>query len=65
MPAFKSDIYITITTGGKSFRIGGVRLSNKRYALKRGRSWAKKIPQATLSEIFIAARKWAVEQSKT
>ena len=28
MPAFKSDIYITITTGGKSFRIGGVRLPN-------------------------------------
>ena len=23
MPAFKSDIYITITTAGKSFRIGG------------------------------------------
>jgi len=28
MPAFKSDIYITITTAGKSFRIGGVRLPN-------------------------------------
>ncbi len=65
MPSLKSDIYITITTGGKSFRIGGVRLPNKRYAIKRGRSWAKKMPMGTLSEIFTEARKWAVEQTKT
>lgn len=65
MPALKSDIYITITAAGKSFRIGGVRLPNNRYAIKRGRSWARKKPRATLSEIFTEARKWAVEQSKT
>jgi hypothetical protein len=65
MPSLKSDIYITITADGKTFRIGGVRLPNNRYAIKRGRSWAQKKPTATLSEIFSAARKWAVEQSKT
>lgn len=64
MPAMKSDIYITIQSAGKSFRIGGVRLPNNRYAIKRGRSWAQKKPLATLSEIFAEARKWAVEQAK-
>lgn len=60
MPSLKSDIYITVKVGGKSFSIGGVKLPNGRYAIKRGRSWSNKIRSATLSEIFTEARKWAV-----
>ncbi|OHD24118.1 MAG: hypothetical protein A2Y38_12345 [Spirochaetes bacterium GWB1_59_5] len=60
MPAIKSDIYIIIKAGEKTFRIGGLRLPNGRYAIKRGRSWSHKTPQATLTEIFAQARKWAV-----
>jgi len=43
----------------KTFSIGGVLLPDGRYAIKRGRSWSTKTPTATLTEIFIAARKWA------
>lgn len=60
MPALKADITITIKAGDKSFSIGGVLLPDGRYAIKRWRSWAKKIKTATLSEIFTEARKWAV-----
>ncbi len=60
MPACKSDITITIKAGEKSFSIGGVRLPDGRYAIKRGRSWARKTPRASLSQIFETARKWAV-----
>ena len=62
MPALKSDIYVTVKSGDKSFSIGGVLLPDGRYAIKRGRSWAKKITTATLSEIFTETRKWAVKQ---
>jgi len=57
----KSDIYITVRCGKKSFAIGGVMLPDNRYAIKRGRSWAKKMPTATVTEIFNTARKWAVK----
>lgn len=60
MPALKSNLYLTIRAGEKSFAIGGVRLPDGRYAIKRGRSWSRKMPQATLTEIFTQARKWAV-----
>lgn len=60
MPSLKSDINVTVRVGSKTLSIGGVLLPNGRYAIKRGRSWAKKIPMATLSEIFEQARKWAV-----
>lgn len=60
MPACKSDITITIRAGEKSFTIGGVLLPDGRYAIKRGRSWAKKTPRASLTQIFTEARKWAV-----
>jgi len=62
MPAIKSDIYITIRAGEKSFSIGGVLLPDGRYTIKRGRSWAKKTPRASLSQIFTEARKWAVRE---
>lgn len=64
MPALKSDITIIIKSGEKSFSIGGVLLPDGRYAIKRGRSWARKIKTATLSEIFAEARKWAVRSGK-
>ena len=60
MPSLKSDIFISVKSGGKSFSIGGVLLPDGRYAIKRGRSWSKKIKTSTLSEIFTEARKWAV-----
>ena len=60
MPASKSDINISIRVGDKLFSIGGVLLPDGKYLIKRGRSYALKIPQATLTEIFIEARKWAV-----
>lgn len=64
MPALKSNIKITINAGDKSFSIGGVRLVGNRYAIKRGRSWSKKVGTATLSEIFAEARKWVVAQEQ-
>lgn len=60
MPSLKADITITIRAGEKTFSIGGVKLPNGKYVIKRGRSWAKKIPTATLSDIFSTARKWVV-----
>jgi len=48
---------ITIRAGEKSFRIGGVLLPDGSYAIKRGRSWSKKTPCASLSQIFTEARK--------
>ena len=60
MPSLKSDITITVRVGEKSLSIGGVLLPDGRFAIKRGRSWAKKIRTATLSDIFTEARKWAV-----
>ena len=65
MPACKSDITITIRAGDKSFTIGGVLLPDGRYAIKRGRSWSRKMPQTTLTEIFRQARHWAVMNSKS
>ena len=62
MPSMKSDIYITVRCGEKSFAIGSVMQPDSRYAIKqRGRSWAKKMPTATVTEIFNTARKWAVK----
>jgi len=64
MPALKSDIYITIRVGDKSLSIGAVELTNGRFAIKTGRSWAKKIPLATMTEIFETGRKWAVRNMR-
>jgi len=63
MPSLKSDIYIIVRVREKSFTIGGVMMPDKRYALKRGRSWSRKIPSATLTDIFSVARKWAVRNA--
>jgi hypothetical protein len=64
MPSLKSDINVTVRVGGKTLSIGGVLLPNGRYAIKRGRSWAKKIPTSTLTGIFSEARKWAARNVK-
>ena len=60
MPSFKPDLKITVQMGEKSFSIGGLRLPDGRFLIKRGRTISTKIPRASLSEIFTAARKWAV-----
>ncbi|MEK6849144.1 MAG: hypothetical protein AABY01_01090 [Nanoarchaeota archaeon] len=57
MPSCKSDITITIRAGEHFFTIGGVLLPDGSYAIKRGRSWAKKTPRASLTQIFTEARK--------
>ena len=61
MPSLKSDITIIIKAGAESFSIGGVRMINNKFLIKRGRSRSEKTPTATLTEIFTAARKWAVK----
>lgn len=60
MPAMKSDICIIVKSGSRSFSIGGVKMLDGAYKIKRGRSWSDKRPKATISEIFSEARKWAV-----
>lgn len=60
MPSFKPDLKITVQRGEKSFSIGGLLLPDGRYLIKRGRLISAKTPRASLSEIFTAARKWAV-----
>lgn len=62
MPALKCDFYMTIRVGEESFSIGGVKLPDGKFAIKRGRSWSKKIGTATLSQIFAESRKWAVKK---
>lgn len=62
MPALKSDLYITIRAGQESFSIGGVKMLDGKYLIKRGRTRAKRIPFATLTQIFTEARKWAVRK---
>lgn len=59
MPALKSDLYLTIRAGDKSFSIGAVRLPDGSLKIKRGRSWSNKLPTATLTQVFTEARKWA------
>lgn len=63
MPALKSDIHITIRAGTEQFSIGGVLLPDGSFRIKRGRSWSSKCERATLTQIFTAARKWAVRKA--
>lgn len=60
MPALKSDITIAVKVGSKSFSLNCVKLPGRSYLVKCGRSISKKAPRATLTEIFEAARKFAV-----
>lgn len=60
MPAVKSDITIAVKVGSKTFSLNCVKLPDRSFLVKRGRSVSVKMPRATLSEIFEAARKFAV-----
>jgi hypothetical protein len=60
MPQLKSDLSITVRAGDKSFTLNCIRLPDHRFLVKRGRTISKKMPTATLSEIFDTTRKWAV-----
>ena len=64
MPSIKSDLRIRIECEGKSFSLNCVRLPDKHYLVKRGRSRSEKMPVATLTEIFETSRQWAVSNSK-
>lgn len=59
----KPDLEIIVEAGGKRFSIGACRLVGSRYLIKRGRSWSRKLPQATLTQVFAEARKWAVRHA--
>lgn len=60
MPSLKSDITIAVKAGSKSFSLNCVKLPDRSYLAKRGRSVSRKMPRATLSAIFMEARKWAI-----
>lgn len=60
MPALKSDITIAVKVGSKTFSLNCVKLPDRSFLVKRGRSISKKTPRATLTEIFEVARKFAV-----
>ena len=63
MPALKSDLYVTVRVGEKSFSIGAVRLPDGSLKIKRGRGWSDKMPVGTLSQVFAEARKFAVRNA--
>ena len=63
MPSLKSDITIAVKVGDKSFSLNCVKLPDRTYLVKRGRSVSTKMPRATLSEIFETARKYAVKHA--
>jgi len=60
MPALKSDITIAVKVGSKTFSLNCVKLPDRSFLVKRGRSISNKTPKATLTEIFESARKFAV-----
>lgn len=60
----KPDLKITVEVTGKGrFSIGAIRLPDGRLHIKRGRTWSSKMPTATLTEVFTAARKWAARHA--
>lgn len=63
MPQLKSDLSISIRAGDKSFTLNCIRLPDKSFLVKNGRTVSKKLPKATLSEIFETTRKWAVNHA--
>ena len=63
MPQLKSDLSISIRAGDKSFTLNCIGLPDKSFLVKNGRTVSKKLPKATLSEIFETTRKWAVNHA--
>lgn len=63
MPQIKADLTISISAGGKSFKLNCIRLPDHHYIVKRGRKRSEKVPTATISEIFDLSRKWAVNHA--
>lgn len=63
MPARKADLRITIETNGQRFSLNCERMMHDQYRVKRGRTVSRKMPVATLTEIFTEARKWAVRNA--
>lgn len=63
MPQIKADLKIHIEAGDKSFTLNCIRLPDQRFLVKRGRHVSRKMPTATLSEIFDTSRKWAVHET--
>ena len=58
----KPDLKLTVEVRGESFTIGAILLPDGKLHIKRGRGWSQKMPTATLSDVFIASRKWAAKR---
>lgn len=65
MPAAKADFTITISVrGGRTWSISGLELPDRRYKIKRGRSWSALISTITITRIFVLCREWLVAERK-
>lgn len=56
-----ADVKISVSVYGKSFSLNCVRLPDGKFIVKRGHDVSEKMPEATLSQIFSMARKFAVK----
>jgi hypothetical protein len=57
-----ADLRISLRYGDQAFTLNCVRMLDGKFAVKRGHDLSEKMPMATLTEIFTAARKWAAQQ---
>lgn len=64
-PRSKADVVISIEANGKKFTLNAHRALHRKYRLKVGRSWSRKYPLTTLTEIFDKARGWAIHQERS
>ena len=64
MAQIKSDLSIAIKIGNESFTLNCVQLPDSRFLVKRGRNVSEKMPYATVTDIYEAARKWTVSRLK-
>lgn len=54
-------IKISVDVDGKHFRITAHQHLYKKWRIKSGRSWSKKVNYLTITEIFELARRWTVK----
>ena len=61
----EADVKISIHVRGKRFSLNCIEMADGRFAVKRGRFLSEKMPSATITEIYEAARKWTVSGLRT
>jgi len=64
-PAKKADVRITIEANGERFSISAHRALGRRYRVTVGRTWSRKHPLITITEIFDLSRRWAARQERS